>query len=81
MKAAVTDFWNRFLLTQADQALQKVHWEFFAGECQTIGRAPSFDMEVICEIFKLVYSGESHSHQWIRRLPNSSKIIRYILKT
>jgi uncharacterized protein YhfF len=38
---------------------QKVHWEFFAGECQTIGRAPSFEMEVICEIFKLVYPGES----------------------
>jgi uncharacterized protein YhfF len=26
---------------------------------RTFGRAPSVDMEVICEIFKLVYPGES----------------------
>jgi uncharacterized protein YhfF len=120
MKAAVTDFWNQFLLTQADRKLPatcnawafgntpemmdelselvlkgskrattSLAWiyEHFPNEkrpevgdlsvilnssgnpvCiienisvtkRTFGRAPSVDMEVICEIFKLVYPGES----------------------
>lgn len=34
---------------------RKVHWEFFAGECEVLGRKPSKDMPVVCEKFKLVF--------------------------
>jgi len=33
----------------------EVHWKYFVGECQLVGREPSADMPVICEIFEVVY--------------------------
>lgn len=32
------------------------HWHFFEQECRTIGQKPSWDMEIVSERFKLVYS-------------------------
>jgi uncharacterized protein YhfF len=34
---------------------QEAHWDFFSKECELVQRAPSMDMPVICEIFKVVY--------------------------
>jgi uncharacterized protein YhfF len=43
---------------EGDRSLRhwkEVHWRFFSKECELIQRAPSEDMPVICEIFKVVY--------------------------
>jgi uncharacterized protein YhfF len=33
-----------------------VHWKYFVGECKLVGREPSKDMPVVCEIFEVVYA-------------------------
>lgn len=34
-----------------------VHWRFFTEECESIGRKPAIDMPLVCERFRVVYSG------------------------
>lgn len=36
-----------------------VHWRFFSAECKLIGREPSEEMPVICEIFRVVFPATS----------------------
>lgn len=46
---------------EGDQSLEywrKVHWEFFARECKTMGREPEKNMPIVCEQFILVYTPE-----------------------
>lgn len=33
---------------------RSVHWEFFSRECRLMGRQPSEDMPVVCEVFELL---------------------------
>ena len=40
------DFWRR------------EHWKFFEIECQEVGRAPTEEMSVVLERFKLVFQGD-----------------------
>lgn len=43
---------------EGDQSLnywREVHWKFFEKECQSVGKIPSEEMPVICEIFRLVF--------------------------
>lgn len=43
---------------EGDKSLRywdEVHWKYFVGECKLVGREPSKDMPVICEIFEVVY--------------------------
>jgi uncharacterized protein YhfF len=34
---------------------REVHWRFFEGTCQEIGLAPTQEMPLVCERFRLVY--------------------------
>jgi uncharacterized protein YhfF len=34
---------------------RRVHWDFFSKECVSIGRDPSEEMPVVCEIFRVVH--------------------------
>jgi uncharacterized protein YhfF len=34
---------------------RRAHWDFFSGCCQALGMAPSLDMPVVCERFRVVY--------------------------
>jgi uncharacterized protein YhfF len=33
---------------------RQVHWDYFARECQRLGRTPAPDMRVVCSVFELV---------------------------
>lgn len=33
---------------------REVHWDYFSRECASIGREPSDDMPVICEVFRVL---------------------------
>jgi uncharacterized protein YhfF len=37
---------------------RRVHEEFFAEECAAIGRQPSHAMPLLCERFRLVFTGQ-----------------------
>jgi uncharacterized protein YhfF len=45
---------------EGDRSLKywrEVHWEAFKRECTTIGREPQESMRLVCERFKLLFSG------------------------
>ena len=36
---------------------QRVHWKVFSAECAVIGRKPAEDMPIVCERFRVLYTG------------------------
>jgi uncharacterized protein YhfF len=45
---------------EGDRTLEywrKVHWDYFSRTLAAIGRAPSGEMPLVCERFRLLYSG------------------------
>ncbi len=45
---------------EGDRSLRfwrEAHWQFFSRECERIRRIPDKQMPVVCERFKVVYSG------------------------
>ena len=46
---------------EGDRSLRswrEVHWRVFSQECAILGRAPAEDMPVVCERFRLLFTGD-----------------------